>query len=74
LCKKLELFGGEFVAIDGSKFRGVNSRRRNFNPAKLARIIKSIDERIVAHPAEMEQQDVQPEVAVAHSGGCQHGP
>jgi transposase len=57
LCKKLELFGGELVAIDGSKFRAVNSRKRNFNPTKLARIIKSIDERIAAHLKEMEQQD-----------------
>ncbi len=57
LCKKLELFGGELIAIDGSKFRAVNSRKRNFNPAKLARIIKSIDERITAYLAEMEQED-----------------
>lgn len=35
LCKKLELFGGELVAVDGSKFRAVNSRKRNFNQQKL---------------------------------------
>jgi transposase len=57
LCKKLELFGSELVAIDGSKFRAVNNRKRNFNPAKLVRIIKSIDERIAAYLAEMKQQD-----------------
>ena len=26
LCRKLELFGGELLAIDGSKFRAVNAR------------------------------------------------
>ena len=57
LCRKLDLFGGEVVAIDGSKFRAVNSRRQNFNPAKLARIINSLDERIAAYLAEMERQD-----------------
>ena len=57
VCKKLELFGGELVAIDGGKFRAVNSRKRDFNPAKLARIIESLDERITAYLAEMEQQD-----------------
>jgi transposase len=31
LCKALELFGGELVAIDGSKFLAVNSRSRNFS-------------------------------------------
>ena len=27
LCKKLDLFGGELVAIDGSKFKAVNSKK-----------------------------------------------
>jgi len=31
LCKKLDLFSGELVAIDGSKFKAVNSKKRNFN-------------------------------------------
>ncbi len=57
LCKKMDLFGGELVAIDGSKFRAANSRKQNFNPTKLGRIIESIDERIAAYLAEMEQQD-----------------
>jgi len=57
LCKKLDLFGGDLVAIDGSKFRAVNNRKRNFNPTKLARLIQSIDERIALYLAQMEQQD-----------------
>jgi len=64
LCRKLALFGGELVAIDGSKFRAVNSRKRNFNPTKLACLIESIDERIAAYLAEMERQDAaEPSVA-----------
>src|SRR5438105_8868158 len=35
LCRKLELFGGELLAIDGSKFAGVNSREANYNEKKL---------------------------------------
>jgi transposase len=55
LCKKLELFGGEPVRRRRqSKFRAVNSRRLNFNPAKLVRIIESLDERIDAHLAGSE--------------------
>jgi transposase len=57
LCKRLNLFGGELVALDGSKFRAVNSRKQNFNPTKLARVIQSIEKRITAYLAEMEQQD-----------------
>ena len=37
LCQKLKLFGGELVAIDGSKFKAVNNRRRNFNEARLSK-------------------------------------
>jgi hypothetical protein len=58
------LSGGELVAVNGSKFRVANSRKRNFNPTKPARIIKAIDERIAAYPAEMEKQDrAEPSVA-----------
>jgi transposase len=57
LCQRLDLFGGGLIAIDGSKFRADNSRKRDFNPAKPARIIKSIDERITAYLAEMEKRD-----------------
>ena len=39
LCRKLELFGGELLAIDGSKFAAVNARDQNFNAAKLQELI-----------------------------------
>jgi len=29
LCRRLELFGGQLLAIDGSKFRAVNARDRS---------------------------------------------
>ena len=37
LCKKLDLFADAFVAIDGSKFKAVNNRDRNFTKAKMKR-------------------------------------
>ena len=58
LCKRLDLFGGELIALDGSKFRADNSRKRNFNRPKVERIISALNERITAYLAEMEQQDV----------------
>ena len=59
LCKALELFGGELVAIDGSKFLAVNSRQRNFSREKLKRALKDIDEKIQRYLAELDQQDAQ---------------
>lgn len=35
LCMKMGLYGKEIVAVDGSKFKAVNSRERNFNEEKL---------------------------------------
>jgi transposase len=57
LCKDLELFGGELVAIDGSQFLAVNSRRRNFTTEKLQKALKEIDEQIATYLSELEQQD-----------------
>lgn len=57
LCKKLELFGGELVAIDGSKFKAVNNRRRNFSEARLTKAIKAIEEKISAYLGSLDQQD-----------------
>jgi len=57
LCKRLDLFGGELVAIDGSKFKAVNSKKRNFNEAKLKKAIKEIDEKVDRYLAELEDND-----------------
>ena len=35
LCRKLDLFADSLVAIDGSKFKAVNNRNRNFTRAKI---------------------------------------
>jgi transposase len=37
LCQRLDLFAEALVAIDGSKFKAVNHRDRNFTSAKLER-------------------------------------
>ena len=37
LCRELKLFSEAMVAIDGSKFKAVNNRDRNFTPGKIDR-------------------------------------
>ena len=49
LCRKLELFGGELLAIDGSKFAAVNARDQNFNAAKLQELIDRADARLAEY-------------------------
>jgi len=58
-CKRLELFGGELVAIDGSKFRAVNSSKRNFTEKKLRRMLKELDGKIDQYLKALDRQDQQ---------------
>ena len=46
LCRQLNLFSQAIVAIDGSKFKAVNNRDKNFTPHKLEQRMKQIDESI----------------------------
>lgn len=57
LCKKLELFGAELVAIDGSKFRASNAKKRNFSKAKLEKFIKQIDEKVDGYLTGLDKGD-----------------
>jgi transposase len=60
LCKDLDLFGGDLVAIDGSKFKAVNNRTRNFTAKKLERVLAEIDAKVTTYLVELEQQDAEP--------------
>ena len=64
LCRKLNLFADAFVAIDGSKFKAVNNRDRNFTKAKLKRRLLQIDESVERYLGEIASADRQ-ESAVA---------
>ena len=57
LCRKLELFGGELLAIDGSKFRAVNSRDNNFSADKLKELIAHTDARLAEYFKTLDEAD-----------------
>jgi transposase len=57
LCKALELFGGEIVAIDGSKFLAVNSAQRNYSEKKLEKALKEIDEKLQRYLQVLDAND-----------------
>jgi transposase len=65
LCRKLKLFTEAFVAIDGSKFKALNNRDRNFTKAKMKRRLQQIDESIVRYLMQMESLDRQEESTLA---------
>ena len=64
LCKKLDLFADAFVAIDGSKFKAVNNRDKNFTAAKMKRRLQQIDESIERYLSQIARAD-RHEAAVA---------
>lgn len=57
LCRRIGLFADTGVAIDGSKFKAVNSRDRNLTPYKLERRMEQVEESIRRYLDAMETAD-----------------
>ncbi len=57
LCRDLKLFSQALVAIDGSKFKAVNSRDRNFTPGKIDKRQQQIEESIQRYLKALETAD-----------------
>jgi transposase len=64
LCRQIGLVQDTLIAIDGSKFKAVNNRDKNFTPAKMARRMAEIEASIERYLGEMDIADRhEPEVA-----------
>ena len=59
LCQQLDLFSDGVVAIDGSKFKAVNSSDRNFTDTKLKRRMAEIEANIGRYLTELDTADRQ---------------
>ena len=57
LCDSLNLVGKEIVAIDGSKFRANNGRRKNYTKGKLDKQIKYYEENIQKYMDILDKED-----------------
>ena len=66
LCQQLGLFSEALVAIDGSKFKAVNNRDRNFTSAKLQRRMEEIESSINRYLVALDSADRQ-EASVAQA-------
>jgi transposase len=72
LCRQLNLFTQALVAIDGSKFKAVNNRDKNFTSAKMKRRMAAINESIERYLSSMDTADrAEPEVAALKKGRLQ---
>jgi transposase len=60
LCRSLDLFSEAIVAIDGSKFKAVNNRDKNFTDRKLEARQQQLEESIARYLAELDRADREP--------------
>src|SRR5271156_6969621 len=60
LCCDLNLFSEAIVAIDGSKFKAVNNRDKNFTDRKLKARMQQLDESIARYLTELDRADREP--------------
>ena len=59
LCRSLGLFTDASVAIDGSKFKAVNNRDKNFTRAKMERRLAQIEESVARYLRQLDSADRQ---------------
>ena len=72
VCRRLELFTQAVVAIDGSKFKAVNNRDKNFTEAKMKARQKRVEKSIARYLAQLDESDrAQPAVPEAKVTGLQ---
>ncbi len=57
LCRELDLFGRELIAVDGTRIKAVNSQDRNFTKAKLAKAMAESDERLARYLKQIDDAD-----------------
>jgi len=58
LCKRLDLFGRELLAVDGTRIKAVNNKDRNFTRGSLKKFIEAADERLADYLARLDDGDV----------------
>ncbi|MGA3061410.1 MAG: IS1182 family transposase [Candidatus Bathyarchaeia archaeon] len=57
LCRSLDLYGAQLVAIDGTKFKAVNSKSNNLNEKTVAQRLKQTEEKISEYLKDLDSND-----------------
>src|ERR1700731_1665405 len=59
VCREIGLLTKASVAIDGSKFKAVNNRDKNFTRAKMERRLAQIEESVARYLSQLDTADLQ---------------
>ena len=57
LCRELDLFGRELLAVDGTRIKAVNNKDRNFTRASLRQFIKLADAKLDDYLQRLDESD-----------------
>jgi transposase len=59
LCRRLDLYGRELLAVDGTRIKAVNNKDRNFTRSSLRAFIRAADERLDDYLARLDASDAE---------------
>src|SRR6204780_3745879 len=59
LCRRLDLYGRELLAVDGTRIKAVKNKDRNFTRASLREFIRTADERLNEYLERLDHGDVE---------------
>ena len=57
LCRNMDLLDGDVVAIDGSRFKAVNAKAKNYTRGKLRQKLGEIDAAVARYLSELDRAD-----------------
>ena len=57
LCRQMDLFGRELLAVDGTRIKAVNNKDRNFTRASLTKFIELADAKLDDYLQRLDQSD-----------------
>jgi transposase len=69
LCRQLDLFGRELLAVDRTRIKAVNNKDRNFTRSTLTTYIKEADERLEKYLKRLDEGDGEENASSASGGG-----
>ena len=72
LCRQLDLFGRELLAVDGTRIKAVNNKDRNFTRAALTTFVQQADEKLAGYLQALDAGDANEDEANTGGSGLGH--
>lgn len=68
LCRQLDLFGRELLAVDGTRIKAVNNKDRNFTRGSLSKFVREADEKRADYMKRLDESDADEDKAGGGAG------